>query len=70
MTHLHWIIIAHEGIAKGSGEPIGATKLDLISDSYDEAMARAKKLAPKKKVFDVELVVEHEPHHTPDDAKA
>ena len=57
MKHFHIIIWAAEG--KSETGYSGVTYVDLIVDSVNEALDRAKQLAPGRGFYYVNSIVEH-----------
>lgn len=59
-NHLHFIIWACEN--KVGDNYQGITYVDVIEDTVDDAMKRARKLCPNKKIYWLNNIVEHQPH--------
>lgn len=57
--HLHFIVWAYDRIEPDTGNYINNVVLDLISDSSEKAVARARGLVPDKPGYCVRSVIEH-----------
>ncbi len=57
-THLHFVIWSCDHIDLETGNCIDATTLDLIAETTEEAIERAKKLAPNN-LYKIHMVLEH-----------
>lgn len=57
-THLHWIIYSYDRVEEGTGNLIGNTVVDLLAESRQGAMKRAKALMPNK-MYLIKNVIEH-----------
>ncbi len=56
--HFHIIVWASEG-KNDKGEYIEVTRLDLIVQSTQEALRKAKEMVPEKKIFRINDIIEH-----------
>lgn len=61
-THFHFVIYSCESIDLETGSCRNATTLDLIANTPEEAIEKAKKLAPNN-IYKVHMVVEHFDKH-------
>ena len=62
VTHLHFIVwAAQDKLANGTYTDV--THLDLIASDEAQAVERAKKLAPGRRLYWVNDILEHHPHH-------
>jgi len=57
-THLHFIIWSCESIDFETNACKNATTLDLIAETAEEAIERAKKLSPNT-LYKVHMIIEH-----------
>ncbi len=60
MNHYHFIVWAAEG--KTEQGYSGVTYVDVICETVNEAIVRAKQLCPDKAHYWVNSIVEHHPH--------
>ena len=65
MPHLHWIVWAAQDKQRGpTGDNyIGITYVDVLAESMEEAVKRAKKLVPGRNHYWLNNCVEHHDDH-------
>jgi len=59
-SHFHFIVWA--ALEKSENNYSGVTYLDVIAENIDDALARAKRLCPKRRHYWVNNIIEHHPH--------
>ena len=60
MRHIHWVIQAYDEKTE-DGNMTWVMSLDLLAETRDIALAKARSLCPHKKGFRVQQVIEHDP---------